>query len=166
MVSRRAIRPVPTATLLRVKQLVRRIGQTVALTLPVVLVTTGTLAVTRVPWAPPTNLDQQVVAASSGDGTGIGRSATATAGTSPDGLAPQESLRVVLLDELRAKNPSAALDLLERSMREQPSLTPYCTSLAGELGKAAVRKYQGDVQRARSFARPVCDGSFAAGIAG
>ncbi|WP_224283498.1 hypothetical protein [Streptomyces sp. LS1784] len=150
------------------KQLVRRIGQTVALTLPVVLVTTGTLAVTRVPWAPPTGLDQQVVAASSGDGAGIGRSNTAVgAAVKPaDGLAPQESLRVVLLDELRAKNPSAALDLLERSMREQPSLTPYCTSLASELGKAAVRKYQGDVQRARSFARPVCDGSFAAGVVG
>ncbi|KJS56907.1 hypothetical protein [Streptomyces rubellomurinus] len=147
------------------KQLVRRIGQTVALTLPVVLVTTGTLAVTRVPWAPPTGLDQQVVAASSGDGAGIGRSAGATA-KSPDGLAPQESLRVALLDELRAKNPSAALDLLERSMREQPALTPYCTSLATELGKAAVRKYQGDVQRARSFARPVCDGAFAAGVVG
>ncbi|HJD82638.1 hypothetical protein ACIGXI_20435 [Kitasatospora aureofaciens] len=146
------------------KQLVRRIGQTFALTLPVVLVTTGTLAVTRVPWAPPTGLDQQVVAASSGDGAGIGRSATAT--TKTDGLAPQDSLRVALLDELRAKNPSAALDLLERSMREQPSLTPYCTSLATELGKAAVRKYQGDVQRARSFARPVCDGSFAAGVTG
>nr|WP_223242074.1 hypothetical protein [Streptomyces sp. CBMA123] len=134
------------------------------MTLPVVLVTTGTLAVTRVPWAPPTALDQQVVAASSGDGVGIGRSTTAA--TTTDGLAPQESLRVALLDELRAKNPSAALDLLERSMREQPALTPYCTSLATELGKAAVRKYQGDVQRARSFARPVCDGSFAAGIAG
>ncbi|MGA5818648.1 hypothetical protein ACPC54_12415 [Kitasatospora sp. NPDC094028] len=147
------------------KQLVRRIGQTVALTLPVVLVTTGTLAVTRVPWAPPTGLDQQVVAASSGDGAGIGRSAGTTAKSS-DALAPQESLRVALLDELRAKNPSAALDLLERSMREQPALTPYCTSLATELGKAAVRKYQGDVQRARSFARPVCDGAFAAGVVG
>lgn len=142
----------------------RRIGQTVALTLPVVLVTTGTLAVTRVPWAPPTGLDQQVVAASSGDGAGIGRSSTVA--TKTDGLAPQDSLRVALLDELRAKNPSAALDLLERSMREQPALTPYCTSLATELGKAAVRKYQGDVQRARSFARPVCDGSFAAGVVG
>ncbi|MER7750695.1 hypothetical protein [Kitasatospora sp. NPDC097643] len=154
------------------KQLVRRIGQTVALTLPVVLVTTGTLAVTRVPWAPPTALDQQVVAASSGDGAGIGRSAAtpaapvAATGRTSDGLAPQESLRVALLDELRAKSPAAALDLLERSMREQPALTPYCSALAGELGRATVRKYQGDVQRARSFARPVCDGSFAAGIAG
>ncbi|MFJ4095493.1 hypothetical protein ACIPYS_28225 [Kitasatospora sp. NPDC089913] len=146
------------------KQLVRRIGQTVALTLPVVLVTTGTLAVTRVPWAPPTSLDQQVVAASSGDGAGIGR--TATTATTSDGLAPQDALRVALMDELRAHNPGSALDLLERAMREQPALTPYCSSLATELGKAAVRKYQGDVQRARTFARAVCDGSFAAGAAG
>ncbi|MER7702973.1 hypothetical protein ABTX81_08765 [Kitasatospora sp. NPDC097605] len=145
------------------KQLVRRIGQTIALALPVVLVTTGTLAVTRVPWAPPTSLDQQVVAASSGDGAGIGR--TTGAGRAQDGLDPQDALRVALLDELRAHNPASALDLLERSMREQPALTPYCSTLATELGRAAVRKYQGDVQRARSFARPVCDGSFAAGAA-
>ncbi|GJF29730.1 membrane protein [Kitasatospora sp. NE20-6] len=137
------------------KQLVRRIGQTVALTLPVILVTTGTLAVTRVPWAPPTGLDQQVVAASSSDGT-IGRTAT-----TPD--SPQDALRTDLLNELDAHNPGTALDLLERSMREKPSLTPYCSELASELGRAAVRKYQGDAQRARSFARPVCDGSFAAG---
>ena len=142
----------------------RRIGQTVALTLPVILVTTGTLAVTRVPWAPPTSLDQQVVAASSNDGAGIGRAGTDT--TSTQGLAPQDALRTDLLDELRANNPGTALDLLERTMREKPSLTPYCSSLAMDLGKAAVRKYQGDVQRARSFARPVCDGSFASGANG
>ncbi len=145
-------------------QLVRRIGQTVALTLPVILVTTGTLAVTRVPWAPPTSLDQQVVAASSNDGAGIGRAPAGNA--APQGLAPQDALRADLLDELRGNNPGTALDLLERTMREKPSLTPYCSSLAVELGKAAVRKYQGDVQRARSFARPVCDGSFASGAAG
>jgi len=145
-----------------VKQLVRRIGQTVALTLPVILVTTGTLAVTRVPWAPPTGLDQQVVAASSGDGT-IGRSA---ASTNTQGLAPQDALRVDLMEELRNHNPGTALDLLERTMREKPTLTPYCSSLASELGRAAVRKYQGDAQRARSFARPVCDGSFASGVVG
>lgn len=151
-----------TATLLNVKQLVRRIGQTVALTLPVILVTTGTLAVTRVPWAPPTGLDQQVVAAASSDGT-IGRTGAA-AGT--PGLSPKDALRADLLEELRAHNPGTALDLLERTMREKPSLTPYCSELASELGRAAVRKYQGDVQRARSFARPVCDGSFAAGVVG
>ncbi|MEU9130277.1 hypothetical protein AB0D08_19585 [Kitasatospora sp. NPDC048540] len=144
------------------KQLVRRIGQTVALTLPVVLVTTGTLAVTRVPWAPPTGLDQQVVAASSGDGT-IGRAAVSP---NTQGLAPQDALRADLMEELRTHNPGTALDLLERTMREKPSLTPYCSTLSAELGRAAVRKYQGDVQRARSFARPVCDGSFAAGVVG
>ncbi|MFC9331158.1 hypothetical protein [Kitasatospora sp. NPDC057015] len=145
------------------KQLVRRIGQTVALTLPVILVTTGTLAVTRVPWAPPTSLDQQVVAASSNDGAGIGRAPSGQAAA--QGLAPQDALRADLLDELRSNNPGTALDLLERTMREKPSLTPYCSTLASDLGKAAVRKYQGDVQRARSFARPVCDGSFASGAA-
>ncbi|GAA5003167.1 hypothetical protein [Kitasatospora paranensis] len=144
------------------KQLVRRIGQTVALTLPVILVTTGTLAVTRVPWAPPTGLDQQVVAASSGDGS-IGRTSAAA---DTQGMAPQDALRADLLDELRAHNPGTALDLLERTMREKPSLTPFCSSLAADLGRAAVRKYQGDVQRARSFARPVCDGSFASGVTG
>ncbi|MER5639953.1 hypothetical protein ABT095_23770 [Kitasatospora sp. NPDC002227] len=143
-------------------QLVRRIGQTVALTLPVILVTTGTLAVTRVPWAPPTGLDQQVVAASSGAGT-IGRSNTPS---NTQGLAPQDALRVDAMDELRDHNPGTALDLVERTMRENPSLTPYCTAIVGELGRAAVRKYQGDVQRARSFARPVCDGSFANGVVG
>ncbi|WP_035800511.1 hypothetical protein [Kitasatospora mediocidica] len=147
------------------KQLVRRIGQTIALTLPVILVTTGTLAVTRVPWAPPIALDQQVVAASSGDG-GIGRTATAPTSADHQGLAPQDALRADLMEELRTRGAGSALDLLDRTMREQPSLTPFCTGLAEDLGRATVKQYQGDVQRARSFARPVCDGSFAAGIAG
>lgn len=148
------------------KQLVRRIGQTIALTLPVILVTTGTLAVTRVPWAPPIALDQQVVAATSGDGSGIGRTAAAPTSADHQGLSPQDALRADLMEELRTRGAGSALDLLDRSMREQPSLAPYCTTLAEDLGKAAVKQYQGDVQRARSFARPVCDGSFAAGVAG
>ncbi|MDH6116932.1 hypothetical protein [Kitasatospora sp. GAS204B] len=157
------------------KQLVRRIGQTIALTLPVVLVTTGTLAVTRVAWAPPVNDNQQVVAASSGVGGGIGRTATtadvtgATNGggaTSHSGMSPQDALRTDLMQELRSRGAAAALDLLDRSMTAQPALTPYCSTLAKELGQATLKLYQGDVQRARSFARPVCDGSFAAGIAG
>jgi hypothetical protein len=152
-----------------VKQLVRRIGQTIALTLPVILVTTGTLAVTRVAWAPPVGDDKQVVAAASGSGPGIGRTANAGAGSAAQqhpGMAPQDALRADLMEELRSRGAASALDLLERSMREQPALTPYCTSLAKDLGQATLKKYQGDVQRARSFARPVCDGSFAAGIAG
>ncbi|WP_035847736.1 hypothetical protein [Kitasatospora azatica] len=150
------------------KQLVRRIGQTIALTLPVILVTTGTLAVTRVAWAPPVGDDQQVVAAASGAGPGIGRTASTGSSTAAQhpGLAPQDALRADLMEELRSRGAGSALDLLERTMREQPSLTPYCSTLAKELGQAALKKYQGDAQRARSFARPVCDGSFAAGIAG
>lgn len=77
-----------------------------------------------------------------------------------------DALRTDLLSELRSQGAPAALDLLERSMQQQPSLTPYCTTLAKELGQATVKLYQGDVQRARSFARPVCDGSFAAGLQG
>ncbi|MGF1431598.1 hypothetical protein [Kitasatospora sp. LaBMicrA B282] len=156
------------------KQLVRRIGQTIALTLPVILVTTGTLAVTRVAWAPPTNDDKQVVAATTDAGVGIGRTST-TGTTGPDGTgaaavqpgqAPQDALRTDLMAELRQHGAGAALDLLQRTMTAQPTLTPYCTTLAKELGQATLKLYQGDVQRARSFARPVCDGSFAAGIAG
>lgn len=145
------------------KQLVRRIGQTIALTLPVILVTTGTLAVTRVPWAPPIALDQQVVAASSGDGS-IGRTAATPTSADHQGLSPQDALRADLMEELRNRGAGSALDLLDRSMREQPSLAPYCSGLAEDLGRAAVKQYQGDVRRARSFARPVCDGSFAAGV--
>ncbi|TQF04733.1 hypothetical protein E6W39_24060 [Kitasatospora acidiphila] len=149
------------------KQLVRRIGQTIALTLPVVLVTTGTLAVTRVAWAPPTSDDQQVVAASSGTAPGIGKVGAGTGSAAGHGsLPPVDALRTDLLSELRSQGAPAALDLLERSMQQQPSLTPYCTTLAKELGQATVKLYQGDVQRARSFARPVCDGSFAAGLQG
>jgi hypothetical protein len=150
-----------------VKQLLRRIGQTIALTLPVVLVTTGTLAVTRVAWAPPTSDDQQVVAASSGAAPGIGKvgsGADNTAGHA--GLSSEDALRADLMSELRTQGAPAALDLLERSMQQQPALTPYCTTLAKDLGRATVKLYQGDVQRARSFARPVCDGSFAAGLQG
>ncbi|MFI9269520.1 hypothetical protein ACIGXM_02155 [Kitasatospora sp. NPDC052896] len=134
------------------KQLVRRIGQTIALTLPVILVTTGTLAVTQVPWA----ATQQVVAASN---------VSDTTAAHP-GLAPQDALRANLLETLRTQGAGAALDQLERSMHEQPSLTPYCTGLATELGHAAVKQYHGDVRKAASYARPVCDGSFAAGVQG
>ncbi|MFJ6216804.1 hypothetical protein ACIQGZ_26270 [Streptomyces sp. NPDC092296] len=143
------------------KQLARRIGKTIAFALPVVLVTTGTLAVTRVPWAPPTSSDHQVLAAAAADGT---------IGITPDRTdrpakhaSPEDALRDRLLKDLRRHDPGTALTMLDRSMREHPSLTPYCTGLAQDLGRAAVRKYHGDVRRARSFARPVCDGSFAAG---
>ncbi|MFC1420084.1 hypothetical protein [Streptacidiphilus cavernicola] len=141
-------------------QLASRLGKTLAFVLPFVLVTTGTLAVTRVSWAPSGSGDKQVLAASSLT-TGSDRAP----GTSQDAVkaAPQDVLRDRLLRQLGAENPGAALDALAAAMQAQPSLTRYCTAIARDLGEAAVRKYHGDVKRAQSFARPVCDGSFAVG---
>jgi len=128
--------------------------------LPVVLVTTGTLAVTRVPWAPPTS-SQQVLAAAAADGSiGIAPADSHRPVRRPT---PQETLLQRLLHDLAVHDPGSALTMLDRSMRSRPSLTPHCTELAQALGRAAVRKYHGDVKKARSYARPVCDGSFAAG---
>ena len=149
----------PAATITSVKQAARRFGKTLAMVLPVVMVTTGTLAVTRVPLAPPSNSDPHLLTA-----------ATRTQDLSADSAparqaAPQERLRHRLLYELRSKDPAAALILLQRTMQTQPSLTRYCTGIARDLGRAAVQKYGGDTRQAQSFSRPVCDGSFAAGVA-
>ncbi|MFC1433459.1 hypothetical protein ACEZDB_22695 [Streptacidiphilus sp. N1-3] len=138
-------------------QLASRLGKTLAFVLPFVLVTTGTLAVTRVSWAPAGSGEKQVLAASS---LNVGR---APAKQAPAKAAPQDLLRDRLLRTLRTENPGAALDALALAMQQQPSLTRYCTGIARDLGQAAVRKYHGDVKRAQSFARPVCDGSFAVG---
>jgi len=137
-----------------VKQLARRLGRSLAFVLPVVLVTTGTLAVTRVPWAPSGDggEQQQVLAASASSQTG-----------SDAVTSPQDALRNRLLQQLNSQNPGVALDSLQQAMQQQPSLTQYCTGIARDLGQAAVRKYRGDIRRAQSYARPVCDGSFAAG---
>jgi len=136
-----------------VKHLARRLGRSLAFVLPVVLVTTGTLAVTRVPWAPSGDggEQQQVLAANASSPTGS------------DAVSPQDALRARLLRQLNNQNPGVALDSLEQAMQQQPSLTQYCTGIARDLGQAAVRKYRGDLRRAQSYARPVCDGSFAAG---
>ncbi len=135
------------------KHLARRLGRSLAFVLPVVLVTTGTLAVTRVPWAPSGDggEQQQVLAANASSPTGS------------DAVSPQDALRARLLRQLNNQNPGVALDSLEQAMQQQPSLTQYCTGIARDLGQAAVRKYRGDLRRAQSYARPVCDGSFAAG---
>jgi hypothetical protein len=137
-----------------VKQLARRLGKTLAFVLPVVLVTTGTLAVTRVPWASPESGDSQVLA-----GSARLNSVNAVPAAVP-AVAPQDALRDRLLQQLRTEDPGAALDSLAQAMQQQPSLTQYCAGIARDLGQAAVRKYQGDLKRAQSFARPVCDGSF------
>jgi DICT domain-containing protein len=72
-------------------------------------------------------------------------------------------LRRRLLTELQEKNPGVALTSLQREMAERPSLAKYCTGLARSLGRAAVARY--GQQRAQGWSRPVCDTSFATGIA-
>ncbi|MFD3456127.1 hypothetical protein ACFWVC_28615 [Streptomyces sp. NPDC058691] len=133
-------------------QVARRIGKSLALVLPVVLVLSGTLAVTRVPWATSASEAQVLTASHDKEATSAGRSA------------PQEVLRRKLLTELQAKNPGVALTSLQREMAARPSLAQYCGSLAKSLGRAAVAKY-GSVQRAQSWSRPVCDTAFATGVA-
>jgi hypothetical protein len=146
-----------------VNQLASRLGKTLAFVLPFVLVTTGTLAVTRVPWAPADQGDKQVLAASSRTSGGAPAVAGAQAAGRPAATAPQDALRTRLLHQLRTEDPGAALDALAAAMQQHPALTRYCTEIARDLGQAAVRKYDGNVKRAQSFARPVCDGSFAVG---
>ncbi|MFD9813690.1 hypothetical protein [Streptomyces sp. NPDC059080] len=130
----------------------RRIGRTLALVLPVVLVFSGTLAVTSVPWASKST-DTQMLTASSGK---------TVAKTAPK--APQDALRDRLLLELQERDPGVALTHLQRATTERPSLATHCTSIARALGRAAVAKY-GAGHRAQAFSRPVCDTSFASGVA-
>lgn len=78
--------------------------------------------------------------------------------------APQEVLRDRLLAELQEKNPGVALTSLQAEMARKPSLARHCASIARSLGRAAVAKY-GASYRAHRYARPVCDTSFATGVA-
>ncbi|MET9472895.1 hypothetical protein ACFYWN_30805 [Streptomyces sp. NPDC002917] len=130
----------------------RRIGRTLALVLPVVMVLSGTLAVTRVPWAAH-NPESQVLTAS----------AETVSKKSAVARAPQDVLRDRLLVELREKDPGTALTDLQRAVEGRPSLARHCMSIARALGRAAVEQY-GPV-RAQRFSRPVCDTSFASGVA-
>ncbi|GAA4913287.1 hypothetical protein ACFPM3_23550 [Streptomyces coeruleoprunus] len=131
-------------------QTARRIGRSLALVLPVVLVLSGTLAVTSVPWAG-TRSDTQMLTASSEN---------VSVRAKP--RAPQDVLRERLVAELKQKDPGVALTHLQRAVEERPSLAKYCMSIARELGSAAVRHY--GPTRAQSFSRPVCDTSFASGV--
>ncbi|MFD9218434.1 hypothetical protein ACFWDI_00010 [Streptomyces sp. NPDC060064] len=128
----------------------RRIGRTLALVLPVVLVLSGTLAVTSVPWAG-RNTESQILTASSRNVSVRAKSRS-----------PQDVLRDRLLAELQEKNPSIALTHLQREVEERPSLARHCMSLARALGRAAVDRY--GPTRAQTFSRPVCDTSFATGV--
>ncbi|MFF9016445.1 hypothetical protein ACF09C_26180 [Streptomyces sp. NPDC014870] len=128
----------------------RRIGRSLALVLPVVLVLSGTLAVSAVPWAGKGS-DTQMLTASSEDVSVPAKS-----------RAPQDILRDRLLAELQEKDPGTALTHLQREVENSPSLAKHCMSIARALGKAAVRHY--GPTRAQSFSRPVCDTSFATGV--
>ncbi|MDQ8704774.1 hypothetical protein RCO28_20085 [Streptomyces sp. LHD-70] len=130
-------------------QSARRIGRTLALVLPVVLVLSGTLAVTRVNWS---GGSQSVLTASSED-----------VSTPAKTRAPQEALRDRLLLELQEKNPGVALTTLQQEVDARPSLAKHCAWIARALGRAAVRQY--GPSRAQSYARPVCDTAFATGVA-
>jgi hypothetical protein len=129
----------------------RRIGRTLAFVLPVVLVLSGTLAVTRVNWSG-NSTDPVLTAADASVGTP--RAAK---------RAPQDVLRDKLLTELQEENPGVALTHLQQAVDARPSLKKHCASIARTLGQAAVRVY--GPTRAQSYARPVCDTAFASGVA-
>ncbi|MEW2624215.1 hypothetical protein [Streptomyces sp. NPDC048106] len=130
----------------------RRIGRSLALVLPVVLVLSGTLAVTLVNWT----------------GSPAGSVLTASDITSSEvapkaaAHAPEDVLRDRLMSELREENPGVVLTHLQEAVNGHPSLARHCTSIARSLGRAAVRIY--GASRAQSYARPVCDTSFATGV--
>ncbi|MEU1350450.1 hypothetical protein ACFYPA_15645 [Streptomyces sp. NPDC005775] len=129
----------------------RRIGRTLAFVLPVVMVLSGTLAVTAVPWATH-NSDSTLLTASA-----------QTVSKRAKARAPQDILRDKLLLELQEKDPGVALTDLQRAVEGRPSLARHCMSIAKALGKAAVEQY--GPTRAHRFSRPVCDTSFASGVA-
>ncbi|WP_432138865.1 MULTISPECIES: hypothetical protein [unclassified Streptomyces] len=127
----------------------RHIGRSLALVLPVVLVLSGTLAVTRVNW--------------SGDASDSVLTASDVSTAHRDApRAPHDVLRDQLLAELYDKDPGAALTHLQAAVNGKPSLAKHCASIARALGRAAVRVY--GPTRAQSYARPVCDTSFASGV--
>lgn len=131
----------------------RRIGRSLALVLPVVLVLSGTLAVTRVNWSgDPSN---SVLTASD--------ASVSDAKPGSVSRAPQDVLRDKLVAELVRENPGVALTHLQQAVNGRPSLAKHCASIARALGRAAVRVY--GPTRAQSYARPVCDTAFATGVA-
>ncbi|MEU1278676.1 hypothetical protein [Streptomyces sp. NPDC005805] len=133
----------------------RRIGRTLALVLPVVLVLSGTLAVSTVPWAGQNAESSQLLTASTA-------TTSEKAATDAKPAEPQDVLREKLLTTLDTKDPGVALTELQRAVEARPSLAEHCFGLARSLGRAAVDKY--GPTRAQRFSRPVCDTSFATGV--
>ncbi|RLL67481.1 hypothetical protein [Streptomyces sp. Z26] len=131
----------------------RRIGRSLALVLPVVLVLSGTLAVARVPWA-----------AAPSDSQALSASADGASSRQSEARTPQDVLRDRLVAQLQQEDPGVALTGLQREVDRKPSLARHCKAIAKALGRAAVEKY-GTAQRAQAFSRPVCDTAFATGVA-
>ncbi|MEF9904780.1 hypothetical protein [Streptomyces sp. P9-A2] len=140
----------------------RRVGRTLAFVLPVVLVFSGTLAVAGVNWSGIPS--SPVLAAADTTVSDASSSGASSSGTSSRAVerVPHEALRDRLLVELHKENPGVALTHLQQAVNDRPSLARHCMSIARELGKAAVRVY--GPTRAQSYARPVCDTSFASGV--
>ncbi|MFE9922273.1 hypothetical protein ACFYQA_11965 [Streptomyces sp. NPDC005774] len=130
----------------------RRVGRTLAFVLPVVLVFSGTLAVAGVNWS----------GRPSGPVLAAADTTVSDASSRAAERVPHEALRDRLLVELHKENPGVALTHLQQAVNDRPSLARHCMSIARELGKAAVRVY--GPTRAQSYARPVCDTSFASGV--
>ncbi|MFG2992786.1 hypothetical protein ACGFZK_26415 [Streptomyces sp. NPDC048257] len=129
----------------------RRIGRSLALVLPVVLVLSGTLAVTMVPWADTSS--SQVLTASAED---------VSVPAKP--RAAHDVLRDQLVGELQqGGRPDDVLTHLQQEVNRRPSLAEHCVGIARALGRAAVDAY--GPTKAQSFARPVCDTSYATGVA-
>lgn len=145
------------ATVPSVNQASRRIGRTLACVLPVVLVLSGTLAVTRVPWAP-SGSNAQVLTAS------IGSNARSSVDSVTRPTTPKQALQQRLLRVLRAEDPGVALTQLQQATASDPSMARHCPSIARALGRAAVTEYGGATHLAQRWSRPVCDTSFAAGV--
>ena len=131
----------------------RQLGRTLALVLPVVLVLSGTLAVTRVNWSG--SPSDSVLTATDVSSAGNAKNAAPRPA--------QDVLRDRLMTELQEKNPGVALTHLQQAVNERPSLARHCASIARALGRAAVRVY--GPTRAQSYSRPVCDTAFASGVA-
>lgn len=129
----------------------RRIGRSLALVLPVVLVLSGTLAVTMVPWAD--NTPSQILTASAED---------VSVPAKP--RAAQDVLREKLLSEIQqGEQPDDVLTHLQQEVDRRPSLAEHCMGIARALGRAAVDAY--GPTKAQSYARPVCDTAYASGVA-
>jgi hypothetical protein len=90
----------------------RRVGRTLALVLPVMMVLSGTLAVTRVNWSGSPSSSMLTAT----DVTAAGASSRAAA------RAPQDILRDQLMTELQDKNPGVVLTHLQEAVNGHPSL--------------------------------------------